>query len=243
MSKRSPVSLSASAGAGEQRVGLGRGGEQAELVAAHAVGGAVGAERVGQVAAEPVQQRVAGRVAEGVVVGLEAVEVEEREQHGPLGRGVGGQPLEVGEQRAPVAEAGQGVGRGLDLARAERAQVLAEGQREAQHGGRDGGGGEPQRDLVQPVVVVVDEQAERDQRERGGHDEHAAAQPARVEPLGGAAGGDRDEHIGGGPARVEQRVLAVGADRHLVQVDRVGDRPRPRARARGSARSSRPRDR
>ena len=118
--------------------------------------------------AEPVQQRVARRVAEAVVVGLEAVEVEEREQHGPLRGGLGGQPLEVGEQRAPVAEAGEGVGRGLDLAGAERAQVLAEGELEAQDGGRDGGGGQPQRGLVHAVVVVVDEQAERDQRERRG---------------------------------------------------------------------------
>jgi len=57
--------------------------------------------------------------------------------------------------------------------------------------------------------VVVDEQPERDQGERDGHEEQAAAQPARVEPIGGAAGGERDEHVGGGPGRVEHRELAV----------------------------------
>ena len=39
------------------------------------------------------------------------------------------------------------------------------------------------RDLVQALVVVVDKQPERDQGERGGHEEHAAAQPASVEPI------------------------------------------------------------
>jgi len=73
--------------------------------------------------------------------------------------------------------------------------------------------------------VVVDEQPERDQGERDGHEEQAAAQPARVEPIGGAAGGERDEHVGGGPGRVEHRELAVGADRDLVEVGRVRRRP------------------
>ena len=75
-------------------------------------------------------------VAEGVVVGLEAVEVEERQHRGPLG-GVGDDALEVAQQRAAVAEAGQRVGRGLDLADAEQLQVLAEDEREAHDGGRD----------------------------------------------------------------------------------------------------------
>ena len=53
--------------------------QDAELVAAQAVGAAVARDRGGEIGAEALQQRVAGGVAEGVVVLLEAVEVEEGE--------------------------------------------------------------------------------------------------------------------------------------------------------------------
>ncbi len=55
--------------------------QRAELVAAQAVGLGPRRHREGQTARQAVQQRVAGRVAERVVVVLEAVEVKEREQH------------------------------------------------------------------------------------------------------------------------------------------------------------------
>ncbi len=47
--------------------------EQAELVAARPVGDRPARGRAGEVLAEPRQQRVAGGMAEGVVIGLEAV--------------------------------------------------------------------------------------------------------------------------------------------------------------------------
>ncbi len=53
--------------------------EHAELVAAHPVGGAVGGDDRPQLVAEARQQGVAGGVAEGVVVALEAVEVVQHE--------------------------------------------------------------------------------------------------------------------------------------------------------------------
>ena len=53
--------------------------DDAELVATETVGGVVGTDPGRETAAEAAKQRVAGRVPEGVVVGLEAVEVEERE--------------------------------------------------------------------------------------------------------------------------------------------------------------------
>ena len=56
-----------------------RGQQHAELVAAHAVGGAGAGDVVGELGPQALQQRVAGRVAVGVVVVLEAVEVEERQ--------------------------------------------------------------------------------------------------------------------------------------------------------------------
>ena len=52
----------------------------AELVAAEPVGLAVGRDLGGQLGAQAGEQRVAGGMAEGVVVGLEAVEVEEHQQ-------------------------------------------------------------------------------------------------------------------------------------------------------------------
>ena len=54
--------------------------QHAELVAAQAIGAAVARDRGVEVGAQALQQRVAGGVAEGVVVLLEAVEVEERER-------------------------------------------------------------------------------------------------------------------------------------------------------------------
>ena len=60
----------------------------------------------------------------GVVVDLEAVQVEQHERGlGLVDRG------QVGEQLAAVAEPGQGVRRGLDAAGADHAQVLLEDQR------------------------------------------------------------------------------------------------------------------
>ena len=56
------------------------GGRHAELVAAEPVGAAVAVHRVRQPLAEPHQQPVAGGVAEGVVVLLEAVEVEQHQR-------------------------------------------------------------------------------------------------------------------------------------------------------------------
>ena len=75
--------------------------------------------------AEAGEQRVAGRVAEGVVVLLEAVEVEEREEELSLAAGARQLDLEVVDQRAPVGEPGQRVGAGLFAAGGGHARVLA----------------------------------------------------------------------------------------------------------------------
>src|SRR5690349_14942612 len=74
---------------------------------------------------EPNQQAVAGGMAEGVVVGLEAVEVEEREQVGSAA-GLVVEALEVEEELAAVGEAGQRIG----LERGHQAVVLNEGEGE-----------------------------------------------------------------------------------------------------------------
>ena len=58
----------------------------AELVAAEPVGGAAIGDRLVEAPAQPHQQGVASRVPEGVVVVLEAVEIEQHE-HRRVGRG------------------------------------------------------------------------------------------------------------------------------------------------------------
>ena len=91
-------------------------GQHAELVAAEAIGAPVGLNAALECLAQAREQRVAGKVAEGVVVVLEAVEVEEQEH-----RRVGWADragAEVGHELATVGQAGQAVARrgALELA-------------------------------------------------------------------------------------------------------------------------------
>ena len=81
----------------------------AELVAAEPVGLAVRRELVAELGPEAREKRVACDVAEGVVVALEAVEVEHDQQARARRRRSVSQRLDVGRQLAPVAEAGQRV--------------------------------------------------------------------------------------------------------------------------------------
>ena len=81
-SKPSPCSASAATQASTSTSSAGRARVQhdAELVAAEPVGAPVAVHGVGEPLAQPHQQAVAGRVAEGVVVLLEAVEVEQHQR-------------------------------------------------------------------------------------------------------------------------------------------------------------------
>ena len=83
--------------------------DDGESVPAHPVGDP-GLHRCRQPSGEPDKQRIAARVTEGVVVALEAVEIEEGERERArvvLGRQA---PGEVAHQPPPVAQAGQIVG-------------------------------------------------------------------------------------------------------------------------------------
>ena len=111
--KPSPASLSASTAASRNDSGLERRdvGEHAELVAAEPVGRSRRRRSTASSAVgEAREQRVAGRVAERVVVDLEAVEVEDREQPRLGVAPVRKRAIEVGDEPAAVAEPGQGVG-------------------------------------------------------------------------------------------------------------------------------------
>ena len=75
--------------------------------------------------AQASEQGVAGRMAEGVVVVLEAVQVEHAQCELVRRRRLVEQCLHVGEQFAAVGEAGQRVGQCVDLALLQQLVLLA----------------------------------------------------------------------------------------------------------------------
>ena len=95
----------------EHLLALGGGRDDHELVATDPVGAAVRADDGCEAAPQAREQRIAGRVAERVVVVLEPVEVEhpDGQRLAPVERPEA--RLHVGEQLAPVAEPGQCVRR------------------------------------------------------------------------------------------------------------------------------------
>ena len=103
----------------------------------------------GEAGAEADEQRVARRVAERVVVVLEAVEVEQHQHERLGGRRARQLALERARERAPVAEAGQRVGLRLLARRAQHRDVVAEGEHRARHHRHQRRGGEPDRDQVE----------------------------------------------------------------------------------------------
>ena len=123
--------------------------------------------RAFEVAGQALQEGVARRVPERVVVALEAVQVEERERVGAALLGFHAR-LQVVHQPAPVAEPGERVGDGLMAAGLEHRRVGPEGDRHAEHDRHQGGGREQQGDRVQAIEVVVDEQCEADEGEATG---------------------------------------------------------------------------
>ena len=116
-------------GCGERDDGFGAGrlnrGQDAELVTAHPVGVADSVHGGRQALAEAGEKRVAGRMAERVVVLLEAVEVEEREHDAALAAGVRQLGIEIVDQRAAVGKPRQRVGASFLVAGSGHSRVLA----------------------------------------------------------------------------------------------------------------------
>ena len=201
--------------------------QQAELVAAEPVGGAAALDRAGQRAAEPREQRVARRMPERVVVGLEAVEVEEQQRAGVL-VGVDQGVLEVGHQPAPVGQPAEPVGERLLVAAPQQLQVLAEREAAARHRGEQPGGGEHAGQRRQLGHPAVEQQADREQREAGGDED---AHPVAADPAAAARlpGGDAHDDDGRRPGGAEDRAGRVDAGALEVGVERVGDRGQQQA--------------
>ena len=197
--------------------------EHAELVAAEPVRRAIGGGRLAKPAAQAGEQRVAGGVAVGVVVLLEAVEVEEHERHRVLDGRKRKLALEVLHQAAAVVQARQRVCQRLVLAGLEHALVGPEGERHSDDHERQREQAKDDGGLVERVEVLVGEQAERQQRAGGGHDDHPQAGQVGARRLGGGLpGGRADQQRGDWPEQVEQAALDVGPLGHLDQVDPVG---------------------
>ena len=169
--------------------------------------------------AEPGEQRVSCGMPVGVVVDLEAVQVEQHE--GCLGLL---HCREVGEQPAAVAEPREGVGGGIDGAGADHPEVLLEDERHPRDYRDDAGGREHEREHVHVAKVAVDEDRETDSAEAGRKDERTPGLNADVGDRRPLPGSECDERRGEHPTRVEDRALPVRVIGDLHEVGRVGDR-------------------
>ena len=209
-----------------------RRGDDAELVAAEAVRLAASCPSTArsQRRAEPREQRVAGRVAERVVVLLEAVEVEDAE-HDLGARPLGEDVLEIGHERTAVAQAREPVDERLAPARAQHPEILVVRHRQPDEHRDEGGRREPEREQVDLREVVVHEQHQADRRE---HERQTDRSPAL--PVAGAGArrgqprGPGDDDRGERPARIEEPPVAVAPDGVRVDVQRVADREDREAR-------------
>ena len=213
MEKASPRSSSASRRPDGAIAGAhGRVEQDAELVAAEPVGDAAIADTVGQLRGEAHEQRVAGDVAEGVVVGLEAVEVEEHERH-RTGMAASNEVLEHAQHQAAVAEARERVGQRFVARGVQEREVLGEHQRAAGHGrkqreGREDAGGRQQ--ITEPAD---DHQRDRGEAEDARHDIPAVSRTSwRVVVIGCHAAQRHDERACR-PQRVGELAGDVGLAR------------------------------
>ena len=163
-------------------------------------------------------------MAERVVVGLEAVQVEHDEHE--RRRLVVGEPLlEVEDEPAPVAEPRQRVGERFLTGRLEQLNALAEREDCAHDHHSDRGRRKSDRDHVEAHEVVVDEERQADQGEERGERERLPAVGAHdPEPRHGLPRSARDQHERSRPADVEDAALDVAALGGLVEVRGVGDR-------------------
>ena len=173
------------------------------------------------------QQRVARRVTEAVVVGLEAVRSKMR--GASAARAPRDDPLEVAQQPAPVSEAGQVVGHRLVPGQREELRVLTEREGESHEDEQQRRRREGDRKQVE-TVEVVDERipipmsAPAVGTARSGRPVTSTAPRPHRNPAG-----RRDQEGREWPQDVDRRPRLVA--RELEEVDRVCDRRRDDAGA------------
>jgi hypothetical protein len=166
-------------------------------------------------------------MAERVVVGLEAVEVEQH-QDGCRAGVQGG--AEIKHQLAPVSHAREGIRLRFDPGRRQQQHLLAEGEGHPGDHRQHRGGGEDGCGLVQRLELPVHEDSERGEAEDGRQRQDARALGAdRPEPARRLPGrGGEQEHCER-PAGIQQVDAVRRAHRCLVEDAAVGERERGRA--------------
>jgi hypothetical protein len=158
-------------------------------------------------------------VAVAVVVGLEAVEVE---QHERVRSAVLEREPEVGLELAPVAQSGERVSGGLDAAGAEQRLVLLQREHHAAEHECEGRHRQADRHAVDVQRDGDSEQAQRDHAER-----HRDEQAARAAGAQASAGARPDDHRGrhpgraGGDERVGDVADLVATAEHVDEVGRL----------------------
>ena len=225
------------AGAGGQLVVLvgRRRGQDAELVAAHAIGAAAPVDRAHQGAAEAGQQRVPGRMAVDVVIGLEAVEVEEQQQERVLRRCVDHPLAEVVGERAAVAAA-RSAGRSSPRRGSCRAASCARRASATAARRRRPASRRPGRREVADALEVVDEQEHerRDHRREREHEQPPALELHRSRRHERLPRGDRGQPAPT-PATARPPRPARRSPRARPRRDSSGRPPRSGARRRPAA--------
>ena len=196
--------------------------QDAELVAAHPVGRATAGDEAAELLAEASEQGISGGMAEGIVVVLEAVEVEHGEDMRRLLLEDG---CQVVEQLPAVPETREGIGASLVAGAGEHLHVLRERHREAYEDGQDGGRREDEREGVDGPEVVVHEHGERQEAAADRRDEHRPALEAGANrPPGWLPRRPGEQHAAADPAQVGCAAGNVRAGCRLEQVQTVADR-------------------
>ena len=184
-----------------------------------------------QLVAQPREQSVARRVAVGVVVALEAVEViqDQLPWLARLAQAAG--ELQILHQLPAVAQPRQRIGQRQTPRADEHREVLAHCEHQPRAHGEHRGRSEDQgsqRELV--VEVAVDEHAQRREQRRGGHrHQPPVLDPPSRGPRPWGPGGDRQQDRRGGPQALDPGARLVCVGRRLVEVGRVGDRAQEHA--------------
>ena len=163
-------------------------------------------------------------MAEGVVVVLEAVEVEQHEHDRAGVVGVGHELGELAQERAAVAEPGQRVGQRLVARGAQHRDVLAEGQHQPRHDRDQRQRAQPHRDRVHVSQAAVDQHRQADRAEPERHGDEAQPVGHRgPSHHGRLPGGERDQEQAERPADVVPGGRGQRARDGLDEVEGVGD--------------------
>jgi len=161
--------------------------DQAELVAAEPVCPFGSRHHGGKLRAEAGEQRISGGMAEGVVVPLEAVEVEDHQQAAWRVRSVE-QAIEIRQEPSAISETGQRVGDRFVPGELEEPAVLAEGHCEPDDDREQRRRRQAEGEQVDPVEVVVDEDADGQESASCRNRQQRLALDLATTPVGGPRG-------------------------------------------------------